>query len=308
VAELIDRGQSTWGSHRLETFIKCPRRYGYEYEMGLKGDGNKTALIQGILLHTGLAHYYRRIQSIQMGDDPQEWLRPTDAVEAMAEKLAEEHASTEPQTLKDRVCDAITQYHAHWNFDRDWKILAVEEELRIRVKDPERARVIWDDFEDDVVTAEQADGYSAAQLATEPVRYLYTQRPDLAIWHRKFRQVFGVDHKSSARPLRGVAPSYAMSTQFIGYEAIGRAKWGAKWGGTILNGVQITAKRIDFGRPRLPSAPAAMGTFKKTVVFWRRQIADLRRAEIPPEEWPQSWQCYGRYGACPHVARCQGMK
>lgn|GEM_PF-5057008 len=308
MSELIDRGQSTWGSSRLSTFIGCPRRYGYEYELGIKDDGDKMPLLRGILLHTGLAHYYRRIQAVQMSEDPAQWLRPTEAVDTKAALLAEEHRSEMPVELAPRVKEAIKEYHSYWNHDRDWKILDVEGELRVRVKDPERVKVIWDDFEDDVVGPVEADGASAAQLATETVRYLYTQRPDLMIWHRKFKQVFSVDHKGTSMLINSVAPSYAMSLQFIGYEALCKAKWGAKWGGNILNAVQITKKKLNFGRPRLPSAPAAMITFKKTVVFWRRQIADLKRAGVPPEEWPQSFQCYGRYGACPHIARCQGMK
>ena len=89
--QLLDAGASPRGWSRLSTVLQCPQKYAYKYllspeEGGGKQGGNSPALIKGSVIHLGLAHYYRRLQAVQQGEDPNQWFEPNDAMRMLCLK------------------------------------------------------------------------------------------------------------------------------------------------------------------------------------------------------------------------------
>jgi hypothetical protein len=83
--KLIGTGPSSpLSGHKIDSFIKCPQLWAYSNliepdPIGPRGES--PALIKGSLGHQGLAHYYRRLQAEQEGEDPEKWLSATQAIE-----------------------------------------------------------------------------------------------------------------------------------------------------------------------------------------------------------------------------------
>ena len=85
--KLIHTGPSPHSGHKIDKFIKCPQLYSYTELLDRKPLGprhDSPALVKGSLGHQGLAHYYRRKQARQEGDDLDQWWEPMRAIEERA--------------------------------------------------------------------------------------------------------------------------------------------------------------------------------------------------------------------------------
>ncbi len=270
--QLLNAGPSEAGWHRLQTVLRCPRLY------ALGTDWDKPALVKGSLVHIGLAHHYKRMQSEQRGEDPDEWYRAGEAITCLS---IQEYARTGSELwmqfaeIAQRV---VENYEFHWNAEQ-WEIIGVEKELRANVYDEE--------------------------LDTT---YLYTQRADLIVRDRG-GNVHIIDHKSTARIAPKVVKRYALSGQMLGYQLFGRKLWGEKFAGVMLNMLQFPKSldgKFEFTRPTLESAPVAVQDLKQTIIYAERIIRKYK--DLPPNEWPAVYHetaCWTPYGECPKANICK---
>ena len=219
-------------------------------------------LIRGSLFHQGLAHYYQRKIEVLAGNDPEQWLPWRAAVAAQADAEGAGWLHEIPL-----VTEAIEDYLRHWSQD-GWKPLLVEYELRAQVKHP-----------------------------TKPgERFLYTQRADLIV-EDKDQRVWIVDHKTASRIAGRTLAQHTLSGQMIGYQHFGRALYGERFAGVLLNRVKLQAPQEYDRRPVQP-APWAVRNFIKTLQ-WAEQVDDM--TPMDPDLAPMAVHqsvCYGSYGAC----------
>jgi hypothetical protein len=225
-------------------------------------------LVKGSLIHIALAHHYARVQAEQEGQDPEQWLEPDDAIFALAEK--NEMESHLWMLAAPEITAAYVAYKNNW-IGENWKVLGVEEQLEAKVG---------------------------------PKKHPYTQRADLIVEDAQER-VWIVDHKSCYRINSKTLSQYIMDGQFIGYQMFGRAKYGERFAGVMLNRVKLS-QPYDFDRRAIEPAPQALRHFTKVVIEGERRIAQW--ADKPPEEWPMTLTnqvCFGKYGQCPAYNLCR---
>lgn len=123
---ILITGPSPRGWHRIQTMLECPQKYAYTYLYKMEGaddgEGDRTPLVRGSLLHLGLAHYYKRIQRRQQQEDPDLYYTPAEAIRLYAsimKGLYKDHAEDMVQCLQ--------AYEDHYAMRENYKILHVEE-------------------------------------------------------------------------------------------------------------------------------------------------------------------------------------
>jgi len=266
-AQLLDAGPSERGWHRIQSVIRCPRLFAWREVGGMRFKPT-APLVNGSLIHVALAHYYQRLKEKQVGGNPDDWLRPTEAIEALAYKNAEESSlwiSAIPQ-----IQNAYVAYANNW-VGEEWKVLEVEYQLK-------------------------------AHLGKE--KHLYTQRADLIIEDARER-VWIVDHKSAYRLNSKTLRQHILDGQFIGYQLFGKAKYGDKFAGVLVNRIKLSTPH-DFDRRPIEPAPQALKWFVKVIEEGERRIAQWEGKPI--EEWPMALNnqtCFGKYGACSAYDLCR---
>lgn len=132
--KLLDAGASPRGWSRLSTVLQCPQKFAYTYLLsqeqgGGRTGGNSPALIKGSVIHLGLAHYYRRMQAVQEGTDPDEWFEPNMAMRMLCLKEGDlwmEHLMA--------CIECVEAYIAHWQHD-GFTVVAVEEMIYTHIDD-----------------------------------------------------------------------------------------------------------------------------------------------------------------------------
>jgi hypothetical protein len=266
--KLIFAGPSERGWHRVASILTCPRLSRLE----LAGELPQTEsvyLIRGSLLHVGLAHYYQQKKDVAVGEDPARWLQPDQAVATLA---AQEGAAWVDEV--DLVTTALADYLRYWS-QEDWKPLEVEHELRARIPHP-------------VLKGET---------------FLFTQRADLIV-EDEAGQVWIVDHKTASRINNASLDQYILSGQMVGYQHFGRAIYGARFAGVILNRIKIYAP-LEYDRRALPPAPVATAGFVKTLQ-WAEYLDHI--VPMDPAQAPMATRdsaCYGKYGKCSAFNHCR---
>ena len=72
MAKLLDAGASTHGWSTYGAVLQCPQKYAWTHILPPEQGGGRQLkesppIIRGSLIHTGLAHHYRRLQAEQQG-------------------------------------------------------------------------------------------------------------------------------------------------------------------------------------------------------------------------------------------------
>ena len=275
VKKLLNAGPSEAGWHRLQSVLRCPRLYALTHDTPWK---LSAALVKGSLVHIGLAHYYQRLKEEQEGNDPDQWHRPVEAISVMS--LGEYSKDNNELWLEcaELAQQAVTQYVAHWAAEQ-WKILAVEHELRAYVADEERNE-----------------------------RYLYTQRADLIVAN-KSGKVSIIDHKTTFRIAPKTIRRYTLSGQMLGYRMFGQKMWGKNFSGVTLNMLKLPKEldgKYEFARPNVEPAPVSIPKLKQTIIYAERIIRDHQH--LDPMDYPGAYHetaCWTPYGQCPKFSVCQ---
>ena len=105
--KLIGTGPSSpLSGHKIDSWIKCPQLWAYSNAMDPSPvpRTDTPALIKGSLGHQGLAHYYRRLQAEQEGEDPEQWFSPLAAIEQRAAEegpMWQEFVTLAQRTIRD---------------------------------------------------------------------------------------------------------------------------------------------------------------------------------------------------------------
>jgi hypothetical protein len=282
---LLNTGPSPNGWHKTETAMICLRRRGWDYatvaDPGTPWHGDATA--RGTLLHVGLAHHYRRMQAVQEGENPDLWYEPAVAVALIPKVEENKHDAI---TLARHVPDVLTAlagYAAEFIHEvKTKRIIAVET----------------------VVNFDCIPGMGG--LNQPPAK---TGRIDLVYasgWGPNAK-LFMLDHKSAGRITKTHAWQYSRSGQFL------MLRWLAaglkdKFGGVVLNLVQVGAQGYKTLRPPMDAVPGFMTSLPMSLVFWEQLRLEFEASGLPPEAWPASpseHNCRGRYASCcPHAAKC----
>ena len=96
-----------------------------------------------------------------------------------------------------------------------------------------------------------------------------------------------------------------MDGQIVGYQMFGRAKYGERFAGVLLNRVKLSPP-FDFDRRALEPAPAALTDFVKVIEEAERRVAQYEGKET--RDYPMSLTnqiCYGKYGKCRAFDLCR---
>jgi len=118
-----------------------------------------------------------------------------------------------------------------------------------------------------------------------------------------------VTHNCLARVSESTKKVYAMDGQFACARAMGFQRYGAAWGGTMLNAVQTMGSSYKQLREPLPPVPWADRTFPSDILYREQEVARLELRAPDGWNWPRQRTelgCVSRYGECEGMGLCWG--
>ena len=279
-ALIIFTGPSKRGWHRLQQAAECLQKYAWTYgtvegdNSGALGHDNDEvkapALLKGELIHLALAQHYARMRQRQNGQDPDRFVTPEEAVTIVA-KI---RGST---IFVGEVLKTYEKYVERYEDDEVMiKILGVEELIEANIRG----------------------------------RYLLTGRMDL-VYEDAGGRVWVCDHKTTSRLGSDGKHKqfYSASGQLIGYQHLGRIRYGDRLAGMKLNIIEYGGRK--FERVTLARAPWFEDQFEQTVVDIEESIERMQQSGRKIDAWPKAMNemtCFGRYGACPFLENCRWGK
>lgn len=284
---LLDAGSSgPDGYTSTSDWIRCPQ-LAINKAAGVPGATDRDPLVKGSLIHVALAHHYARQQAPQVDLDPDRYLTPHAAVEALAQKWAREGISVDPEFVP-LVHATYDAYAAHYAFER-FRLLSVERKVTEEIRGPLNGRM-----------------------------HRWTARIDLEIEDASGR-VFIIDHKSYGTTGKRKKEGFELAGQVVGLTWWGRRTYGEQFGGVVINGLQWPkgpTKRYPEGLPpqfeRFRPRPAIYAVSKWPVSLeHHREYQEWLRDRYgdDPNNYPQMLQeqgpCMDRYGACPFREACR---
>lgn len=310
-AYLLNAGPSARGSHMANNWLRCPQLGAFLHDERLDGDPRVQAarrmrsppLIRGSLMHTGAAHFYRRLLAAQRQEPVVAFHPPEAAIRHAAWIIDNEDDTVDPAEERlwaadyaDEAVAAIEAYSARsLAYDR-YRVLAVEIPAQL---------------------ATPAGGWTVDPAVTE---YITTARIDLVVWEPDGLVYFD-DHKTRGRVDPRQERGYHRSLQFQLLWLIGQDIYGEHFGGVRIN--YFTLKHADKERKR-----GAAGDFKFSFeraltpylayrqacfgdsVRWREYTEAMLRnvPGLDPWRYPKVNEgngcCEHRYGPCPAADLC----
>lgn len=297
---LLDCGPSPSGIHDVDLFMRCPLASRLARGKDLP---ERDPLVRGSLLHLALAHHYARIGAAQPGgviadgkqvNDPEQFWEPEEALGIAARQgpLWEKWAP--------KVADIYRAYAKFYGRE-NMRILAIETVVWHRFAPPPREEWI------DGKPPELGQNIGTKEEPRYP-RYDRSGRWD-AVWERGNR-VFIVDHKSTSRMEKAQPIYYARGGQFNLYAWMGKAVFGKRFDGMVLNRVRCS-DNPKFDRPALSPSPRRFLRFPRDLIYAIDRMEELKskeeRGEITADQWPAQPSeliCQHRYGACDVADQC----
>lgn len=261
----MNTGPSPRGWHRLQLMLECPQKWAFKFKSP-QGTTNTTS---EPLIKGSMMHLILAHHYLKVQAKQQgkeeEWLPPREALHQQC--LQEGDAWM--QHL-DKILSCYEAYVHHW-LDENFTILEVE------------------------------------KLAyTKIGPHVFTGRFDLVYEDRRGK-VWICDHKTTGRLHTKQRVFYGISGQLVGYRYLGQQIYGDRFGGMILNQAQH-GEPYKFVRVSLPPAPNLIRRFPQIVTDAENMIATLEASGRKYNEYPMAVNeltCYSRYGACPHMEKCQ---
>ena len=273
----LDEGSSEYGSSYWKELNKCPLRFWHRYILRTPAPYEETEITaRGTLVHKGCAAFYRRLQVIQEGGNPEEWIPPGDAIRLRAERGGPLYANQLQLSLE--IVDHYIQ------------TVGVRDRLRIiAVEAPVKAQC-------------------GVTRPGDPV--YYDPRVDLVFMDGE-GLLYGMDHKTSGAMVERTYRSYSRSLQFIGLAWLVRelSKPGVIPGCKGYGGIYLNM--IGVNKPfKLLRRPVQVGE-QEIQGFPIRRVLDAQRRDeyialskhIGPLAWPKLDNddgCQGRYSPCPY--------
>ena len=134
----------------------------------------------------------------------------------------------------------------------------------------------------------------------------FTGRMDLIV-EDSAGKVWVIDHKTTGRLQSKQREFYSVSGQILGYQTLGRMRYGERFGGMRLNMIQHGGS-FQFERWDVRPAPHLLARWPSAVADAERRIAALDAEKRPVNQWPvapSELVCYHRYGACDFIEACR---
>lgn len=284
---LINSGPSARGWHRVESFLRCGQLYALKYVgKRLQRDGTAAEpLVRGSIGHVGLAHHYARLQAVQRKQDPERFWSPQEAMARVAPLFGQLGLELLP-IARMTVLEYISRYADE---DSTRKILHVEEQFSVELRDgrPPRHLAV-------------ADPAGPGRITP------FTMRPDL-IFEDSSKRGWIWDHKLVTVTKASTSQRYINSGQFLALRMLGRALFGEKFGGVVVNVLQCFPN-TRFQRSPVDPAPGLQARFPSIILDAEERIAQLMDEGRAVDEWPATASeqtCYTAYGPCPAHELCR---
>jgi hypothetical protein len=252
--------------------MTCIRAAGLRYVLGWPGDSS-DASEKGSLGHVAAAHYYRRMQARQQGDDPDQWYTPEEAME----KACEDH----PKWGKHygQIRSTFDRYVAHYpNEYKEITVLHVEE----------------------IAGVQLFDEVTGSHYHHTRLDLVYLRNSDLTVRI--------CDHKFVGHPNRRHAEEYGRDAQFVFLNILGRTYFGGSFGGCELNLIGVDGKKFArFSQATLPAIPDRIRDLPRSI-GWARMAFDFwKQSGVHPTRWPTSTHmhaCRNRFAVCAYRNTC----
>lgn len=271
---LIDPGPSRAGWHQHENLLTCPRLYARK----LEDKRNKVssagppslAIVQGVLLHTALAHYYSTRTDI---------LTPIEAIREKAAQVAKEEPLFGDLWLAqvDLVLDVSADYLLYY-LDDPWAepdaVLSVEEELLVKIDDElytQRA---------DLIVVEDGEIFIVDHKTTYAVRSATIDR----------------------RKVSGQMLGYHLFGHFLS------EKYKIPFGGVKVNLIAYQRSGggdVAFKRFKVPATSDSISEFVTTIEHVQKIRALYK--DVAPHDWPKvssETACYRYNRPCEYIKEC----
>lgn len=132
----------------------------------------------------------------------------------------------------------------------------------------------------------------------------YTQRADLIVEGANGGVVI-LDHKGVGFIDGKTSAAHTLNGQMVGYKWLGRQYFGDRFGGVVLNLIQL-GREYRTLRRTVEQAPEAVKQFPDRIADIQRAKAAL--ADRDPWEYPKALSevvCFNRYGACQFMQLCR---
>ena len=306
--QLIFTGPSGFGSHAVNTYLRCPHKFALTYDVGRpdwaagaafndlpaatqrflqlaqelsRADGSPSSSTEytkrGTLVHVGISHYYARMGCQQGGVTVD----------------GEVHTDPDDFYTPEEACDLAAQ-----RVEEGFKVLGTSMHLLKRYLDWAKRRQ-----HDRVLAVE------TVYTLPLPSGHYHTARLDL-VTQDITGMVRFVDHKTLSKP-KNPGKQYTYALQILGHKAIGRELYGSRFNGVWINAIDAgddgSAPEIGVHIARVPPVPALERNTVSLIDQTRQQIEWRRAHQQPPELWPRvpfgdnSWRSCAR---CPVRERC----
>lgn len=292
---LVDGGSSPRGWHRLMSGLRCPQLLAYQSKLRIVMPETEV-LARGSLVHAGLAAYYRRLQAIQDGKDPNAFHGYEDAMRIVTERADSRPTARQapegesPRSYRNplsarysdilpRCLEALRYFVDHASRYPARRIIAVERVLQAMIP--------------------SGDPNIPGQL--------YTQRADLIEVDLDGFIVI-TDHKTRGKKDIRQERAYARSGQFQGYHQFGRTNFPARFGGCYIQFITMGDKKTSIERVAPPVYPWRIDGFVDTIRHGERIEHELAQRNIDPWRYPKvgidNGCCEHRYGPCEAAVFC----
>jgi hypothetical protein len=133
----------------------------------------------------------------------------------------------------------------------------------------------------------------------------FTRRIDLLFLQQD--KVYAMDHKTAGRPQSRFSTTQHEAALFT-QEVVGRATvqniYGKPFGGVLLN-VIGSSEPYEFIRRPLHFPPEVLRGAVASLDHWLKGADHLIQSGLSPWEYPQSYQCQGRYSKCDYWDLCK---
>jgi len=320
---LIDTGRSRRGWSRIEEAFRCDQLWAYGDAPGgldiVSGFETRDALIMGSLGHTGAAHFYRRMQAVQQGEDPDQWLRPLEAMDAWCDV----HPEGEPHL--EAMQAVFAAYMREYPEAPGW-ILEVEREHYVMIGWRWSGAAwdfgLWYLGDEDEVREEEVEGIPREGMYVSryagPVcpyrlnvpghadhgRPLYrTRRLDLMVRATYFTESW--DHKFKSFVGKRTFDEYLMDGQFELARQITKQRYAGERTRVRLNAIR-RAGTFTVERPEMPSCWADLD-FPRDLIETEERV--LRKQAEGRDPWhfgrARNCQvCRSPYGTCSALRVC----
>lgn len=280
---LLDSGPSENGWHRCEEGLHCPQFYAYRHLIGGIQEPQADKRVRGTIGHVGLAHYFRRMQAEQTGEDKELYYEPLEAMGLMADKLGDLG-----RAMIGEASRAVAKYlEAEAHQLRDWKIIAVEQPVAAEIGWPPRLE--------------------ALRESRHGQRYPITARLDLvAAWPDGGVRI--IDHKIVSHIQSKVHSRYVLSGQFLLQQWFGHAMFGERFRGAYVN-LMTPAGKHEL--TEVGPAPFLLQQLPQIICDGNERLRDLVQESRDPWDYPKAAHetgCITPYGLCDYYDYCRWGK